>query len=438
MSTTRSLSLGFCILLWSGLANASAPSQFGHGARSSALAQADIADPDATAAIAQNVALAAQPGLRLRVGYALGALDLRIDQRRAPVADVSGLDIAAQLGYRLPASFRLGVGIGAHLPDRQIASIGFRPGSEPQFVRYESSLQRATFDFAIALRRGPLALGAGATFAIAMGGSGTSFQLAQDARGTYASASTDITLPYRAAPLLGAYWDFGRGSLGISYRGALAVGVLVESDIRIALKDSPLNGTTHVSVTGQSGWDPARFAFGAQFRLPAGLSVLSSLEWQGFHAAPPPVADVTLDVALGTSPGRKEVSFVLPRFRDILVPRVGLEWIGKTGKPGGRRENGDQAIRYAARAGYSYSPSPVPPQRGFTSYADAASHTLAFGFGIGIGRHWGADLRADLAGQLSLLAARHEEKASAALPYASYDISGRVIHGALSLEGAFE
>ena len=417
---------------------ASAPGLFGHGARSAALGQADIADADATTAPQQNAALVAETGQRARLGYTYGLVDLRINDRRAPVADVSGIDIGAQLGFRLPASFSAGLGFAAHLPDHQIANIGFRPGTEPQFVRYEAVLQRASFDFAFALRRGPIALGAGAAFAVDMGGAGTSFQLAQDGRGTYADASSDITLAWRVAPLLGLSVDLGRVALGLSYRGALAVGVLVQSDVRIALTDNPLNGTTHVSVAGASGWEPARFAWGGRVRVVSGLSVLGSLSWEGYHAAPPPVANVTLDVALGTSPGRKEVSFVLPRFRDVIAPRMGLEWVGRQGKPGAKRKPGDTALRYAARAGYSFLPSPVPPQLGFTSYADASSHTLALGFGLGLGRYWGVDLRLDLAAQLLLLTERAEQKASNALPNAYYVVSGRVFHGTLSLEGAFE
>lgn len=428
---------GAFVVASSSLAFGSAPAHFGHGARSEALSRADVADADATSAPVQNAALAAEPGLRVRLGYAYGFMDLRIDDRRASVADVSGVDFAAQLGLRLPASFSAGFALAAHLPDGQIAKIGFRPGTEPQFVRYESVLQRATFDLALALRRGPFSIGGGASFSLDMGGAGTSFELGQDARGTYADAASDITLPYRVAPLVGLAVDLGRASLGASYRGALAVGLSVESDIRIALAENPLNGTTHVSVRGSSGWDPARLSFGGRLRVVSGLSAYGAVEWQGYRAAPPPVADVSLDVALGTSPGRKEVTFVLPRFRDVLAPRLGLEWVCHAGKPGGPREEGDRKIRWAARVGYSFLPSPVPPQTGFTSYADASSHTIGAGFGLGLGRHWGVDLRVDLSAQASILEPRKEQKSSAALPNASYTVSGRSFRGALSFEGAF-
>lgn len=419
-------------------AGATAPAHFGSGARSAALARADVADADPTSAPVQNAALAAAPGMRLRIGYGYGAMDLRIDGRRAPIAAASGIDLAAQVGGKLSPSFSAGLALGAYLPDAHLAAIAFRPGTEPQFFRYEAPLQRASFDLVGALRYRSLALGAGASFALDMGGGGTRFDLGGDAQGTYADAAADVALAYRAAPILGLSLDLGRVALGASFRGPLAVGVSVASDVTIALAENPLNGTTAVRVTGASGYDPARLLFGGRVKVFRGLSISGALEWQGYRAAPPPVADVTLDVRLGTSPGRKEVRFVLPRFRDVLAPRLGIEWVGSHGAPGGARARGDRAMRWAVRAGYVLAPSPLPPQTGFTSYADATRHGISLGGGAGLGRFWGVDLRLDAAGGLAVLVPRTEQKKSDALPFAHYEVSGRTWYGSLSLEGGFQ
>jgi len=432
------VALGAWILLCEKPAEATAPAVFGHGARSEALARADVADADVTSAPVQNAAFAAAPGFRFRLGYGHGFMGLRVDDQDAGVADVGGVDLATQMGFRLPASFAVGFALNAHFPDTQIAKLSFRPGTEPQFVRYESVLQRATIDLALAVQRKPFSFGIGASLALDMGGAGTRFDLGQDAQGTYADAATDLSLTYRAAPIVGLAFDLGRVALGASFRGAVAVDLAVASDVRIALAENPLNGTTAVRVRGVSGYDPARLAVGARFKVFGGLALAGAIEWQGYHAAPPPVADVTLDVNLGTSPGRKEVSFVLPRFRDVLAPRIGLEWAGKHGRPGDERAEGDQAMRWAARAGYVLSPSPVPPQTGFTSYADATSHAFSLGGGVGFGRYWGADLRADLAAQAAFLEARAEQKKSLALPNASYLVSGQIFHFSFSVEAAFQ
>jgi hypothetical protein len=431
------LSAGLLVIALARAAFATAPAHFGSGARSAALARADVADADATSAPVQNAALAAAPGMRLRLGYGYGAMDLRIDGRRAPILPASGLDLGAQVGVKLSPSLSAGLALGAHLPDAHLAEIAFRPGTEPQFFRYEAPLQRAAFDVVGALRYRAVALGAGASFALDMGGGGTRFDLGGDAQGTYADAAADVALEYRAAPIVGLSVDLGRVALGASLRGPLAVGVSVSSDVTISLADNPLNGTTAVRVTGASGYDPARLILGGRVKVIRGLSISGALEWQGYSAAPPPVADVTLDVRLGTSPGRKEVRFVLPRFRDVLAPRLGVEWVGARGAPGGERAARDGALRWALRAGYVLAPSPVPPQTGFTSYADASRHGISMGGGVGFGRFWGVDLRLDAAGQLSVLAPRTEQKQIDALPFARYEVSGRTWYGALSFEGGF-
>jgi len=437
MSTLAKIFFAFPILTLAASAHADSGTFFGPAPRSMALMRADIAETDATTAPIQNAALTATAGTRFRLGYVHGLLDLRISGQKAPVRNVAGVDAGAQMGFRLPRGFIAGFALSAHLPNSGLAQIGFRPGTEPQFFRYESVLQRAAFNMTVAARKGPFSIGLGTAFSLAMGGSGTSFALGQDAQGSYADAASDISLDYQVAPIVGLSLDLGRLALGATYRGALAVGLLVDSDIRISLAENPLNGTTAITVRGSSGYDPARFAFGGKFLIHQRFAVFGALELERHSAAPPPVADVKLDVNLGVSPGRTEVEFVGPRFRDILIPRLGIEWSSARGQPGSVRKKGDQRLRWAIRAGYAFEPSPVPPQNGFTSYADAASHALALGAGIGLGRAWGVDLRLDVATRASFLVPRMERKPSPALPYAAYEVSGQTFVGTLALEGAF-
>lgn len=418
-------------------AHADTSTLFGNGARTTSLMRADVAAADVTSAPTQNPAFAAAPGARFRIGYMHGFFNLLINDENAPVRPVSGVDAAMQLGFRAPRGVTLGLALSAHLPNAAIAQIGFRPGTEPQFFRYESVLQRAAFDMVVAGHKGPVGIGIGAAFALDMGGPGTSFNLAQDAQGTYADAASDIRLVYRVAPLAGLSVDLGRVAFGAMVRGALTVGLAVDSDIRITLNENPLNGTTSIAVRGASGYEPARATIGTKIVAHRQLALFAALEYQRYRDAPAPIANVTLDVRLGTSPGRTEVEFVAPRFRDILIPRVGLEWSSATGHLSDVRKPGDQRWRWAARAGYALESSPVPPQTGFTTYADATSHAFAVGGGVGIGRFWGVDLRFDLAGRVSFLTPREERKASTALPYAHYTVSGNTFVGAISMEGAF-
>ncbi len=408
-------------------ARADAQGLFGDGARSAGLGRADLAGAAPSDAPRQNAALAAEPGIRLRFGYGYAGMRLTLDGRDAVVERASGVDLAAQLGARLSEAFSVGAALSLHLPDQHLALVGFRPATEPQFVLYEAPLQRTSVDLVAALRYRALSIGGGLSAGLSVSGDGTRFDLGQDARGSFADAALDVSLPYRFAPIAGLRLDLGRVQLGASLRGALAVDLRLDSEVRIRLRNNPLNGSTTVQVSGPSGWDPTTITLGARVALGLGLSAIGALEYAVYSAAPAPIADVRVDVNLGTTPGQREARFPAPRFRDTISPRLGLELA---------RPLGDRGRALTARLGYALAPSPVPAQTSFTSYADATRHQLALGGGYRFGRFFGVDLSADLAFQLHLFAPRVEEK-SPVLPFARYEVGGRILHGAATIEAAW-
>lgn len=405
----------------------------------------DVADGDPMAAPHLCAALAAEPGLRLSLGYDYAALNLAIDHRPAPVPNASGVDLGAQYGLALARDAALGFTIVGHVPDRSIARVAFRPATEPQFVRYEAGLGRTTLDLVTAVRWRFLSLGGGVAGALDVGGGGTRFVLGQDASGTYADASTDVELPYRLAPIAGARVDLGPVAVAASFRGALAVDLDLVSDDRIALTDNPLNGTTRVVVRGSSGYDPATVTLGTRVTLGAGVSAHLAFEYAAWSAAPPPVADVDVAVNLKTSPPTRDVTFVEPRFRDTISPHLGIELLRSDDDSHARpvqglfgdAPRGVDDWRFALRAGWTVSPSPVPRQTGLTSYADATRHALAFGSALRLGRAAGVDVAVAMAGQLHVLVAREEAKPNLALPYARYTVSGNALFGSFALEGTW-
>jgi len=406
-------------------ASATSSMLFGFGARSTALSQSDLADPASVTGAITSPAALADPGTRLMIGYGHGFTSLTFNGAGAGVRDIGGTDIAFQVGGRAWGAI-LGGGLSLHLPDRSLMSIGFVPGSEPQFVRFEPTAHRVEADMAVAVKLDRFALGAGVSTLVNAGGDGVAFRLAQDGGGTYADGKADVTLPYHFAPIASASVDLGPAAIAMRYRGSLSLDLDLATRADIDVTGNPLNGTTLVRASGASGYVPATLDFGARWSVGKWMKAMASLQYARWSAAPSPAADLRMDVGLGMTPGILEGSFANPRYRDTLSPRIGLELM-----PLQKRE------QLALRAGYMLSPSPVPQPSGFATPADAAMHGLSLGAGWDFGRVWGVQLRADAAATLMLLPERAFDKPHELLPFAHYTAGGHIVHTALSLEGAW-
>lgn len=424
-------------------ARAAAPDTFGFGPRSQALQQSDVAGAgDPIVAAQRNPALAAAPGVHVRLGYSYARLGLTIDGRETGLPEARGLELGAHAGGRLHELVDAGLALAAFVPDQSLARLSFVPATEPTFVRYGPSLGRASFDLVAALRVGPLALGGGVSVGLGVDGAGASFDLGASPGsagspgsegGQRADGAVDLSLPYRLAPLVGAKLTLEPVALALAVRGSMGTDLSLPSDVDIALGGTPLDGTTRVVVRGVSGFDPLRVTLGARGRLvrAAALDLVlhAALEYAAYHEAPSPAAEVDLDVALGTVPSERVARYGAPRLRDTLTPRLGLE----LAFPGGSRDPFERA-RVALRAGWAFSPSPVPPQRGLTSYADAERHQVGLGVGVGLGAVFGAKLALSAAGQVHALVPRVEQKDDPSLTYARFTVDGLVGQGSAALE----
>ncbi|MEZ4301953.1 MAG: hypothetical protein R3B70_43875 [Polyangiaceae bacterium] len=427
------------IALASPRASATPGTTFGAGPRDESLVRSAVAEGDTTDAATENPAFAAAEGTHIRVGYGAAAPYLRVNGIDARVAPILGFDTATHTGRHLLPALWAGVGFALHLPGARVARISFRPATEPQFIFYEAEQQRLSFDLAAALRYGPISVGGGASVALGVGGPGVSIDVAQDAAGPRATGATDISLGYRLAPLAGVVAHFGRLQLGASFRGELAVDLSLQTVVKVALDGNPINGVTTVVVSGASGYEPPRVNLGARVLVLRGLRAFAALELSAYSAAPAPVADVSIDVDLSSKPALKEGRFVEPRFRDTLAPKVGVEWrypsLPLPPTFFGETVRAADPWKVAVRAGYAFAPSPVPPQRGFTSYADSSRHTAAIGAAYHLGDVLGVDLSLSIAAQLHVLETRREQKSLLSLPFAEYQVNGEMIRGSLALEG---
>lgn len=406
-------------------ASATSETLFGFGARDTSLAQSDVADASASDAPYVNPAAASEPGTRISVGRSHGFSRLTIDGEDAGLRDIAGTDVSLQVGTRLGEATTLGGGLALHLPDRSLARIAFAPGTEPSFVRFEPAAQRTTADFAVALRYAWLSLGLGASVLVSAEGR-IDFLLGQDGNGTYADGDTDLSLPYAVAPTAGIAADFGFVGVGFRYRGAQSLELDLATRADVAVQGNPLNGSTVVSVSGYNGYVPATLDMGVAWGPWPELLLLGSVQLARWSRAPSPIANLSMDVDLGLTPGQREGRFVRPAYRDTLSPRVGIEV-----NPGGLG-----SILHL-RGGYAYTPSPVPEQSGLASPADAATHAIAAGAGCNAGVLWGVEVSIDAAAQLLLLQNRHFDKGSDTLPFSQYEAGGKVWFGSVGLEATW-
>jgi hypothetical protein len=430
-------------------AHATSASLLGFGARNTALAQSNVADADASSSATVNPAFAWGPGVRLLVGYGYGLVRLTVNGRDAHVPDVSGTDLGVQIGAALDASgaVSLGGALALHVPDPYQALVFFPQPTEIQFPLYDAGPQHTTADFALAFRYHALSVGGGASVLSGTGGTGANFHLAQDANGDYADSRTGIDLPYGVAPSAGAALNLGKFAVAARLRGAQSIGLTLPSDALIQVPGNPLNGTTVILAEGDTGYDPLTVDLGARFDVTPSVRVFGDLQYARWSAAPSPGASVLLRLHLDVEPAEVMARFVDPRFRDTLSPRLGVEVRALEMPPGALGESENQTgttsserrpARLTLRAGWSVSPSPIPQQTGFTSFADATRHDFALGAGYNFGRVWGVKLHADLALALHVLLTRDFDKPDDALPNAHYSAGGRIYDAALSLGAAFE
>lgn len=424
-------------------ARATSASLFGFGARNTALAQSNVADADASTSAFVNPAFAWRPGVRVLAGYGYGRVRLTLDGRDAEVRDASGTDLGLQIGAALQrdGAVALGGSLTLHVPDPYQALIYFPKPTEVQFPLYDSGPQHTTVDLALALRVRALYAGAGVSVLAGTGGSGASFRLSQDANGDYADSRTGVDLPYQVAPVAGVALDLGRLAVAARLRGAQYLRLSLPSDAVIELPGNPLNGTIQILAEGDAGYDPLTADFGARFDITHSVRVFGDVQYARWSAAPPPNAGVLLRLHLNVEPAEVIARFVDPRFRDTLSPRLGVEVraLERAGSaPGASSRGGRPAARLTLRAGWSVSPSPVPRQTGFTSFADATRHDFALGAGYDFGRVWGVALHADLALALHVLLTRNFDKPNGALPNAHYSAGGRIYDAAVSLGAAFQ
>ena len=420
-------------VLAAGAARANPVDAFGFGARAAAMAGAQTAAADDSGAGYYNPAiLATSDAIRVDLGYqiAMPRLWLRdIDIHSTPSrGSVAGLVLPGRVGRT-----RLALGASLFLPDQQITRTRTLPAQQPRFVMYDNRPQRLFLaaNLAAQLTR-RLFVGAGISYM-----SSTRGQVLLQGRVGFPdvddsslSLAIDVdleTIRYGHVGLL--YQALPWLDLGLSYRGGFKLVVDQVFDVRgdvgaDGIEPIVRDGYFRLHTISQDLFQPAQLSAGAHARITPDWALAIDVVWQRWSAFENPAARIDIDLDIGDLDDLIDIPeprpLPAPGFRDIVVPRLGIEW--RVAHTPGRD--------WLVRGGYAYEPSPVPVQIGESNFVDGDKHTVSAGLGLTL-RDWSRiflrPLSLDAFVAFTWLAPRAHPKISPADPVGAYRAGGYVV-----------
>jgi len=417
---------------------------FGFGSRGAAMGGALAADvADESANYYNPAGLARAKGLGIGLGYfrADHALSMNgADNGVDPVKGLSGGLVAPGKVLGVPFAF----GLGVHLPDDRVSRVRALRQEQPRWELYDNRNQRLWLAANVALSPWEwLQIGGGLSFMsstrgrLDIGGYANLFRT----EASQLRHEVDADLTAIRYPQAGARVKVGeRLAFGLVYRGEFSLRLDLQATVQGDL--SRLTQALYVlSTSSVNAFLPQQAVLGASARPLDALTVNLDLTWMNWSAYVPPVAsvDVTIDIPppsggwpLGitppTPPGRLVV--VPISMKDTLVPHLGVEW----------HPVRSDAWELAARGGYEYARSPIPPQSGLTNYVDRDRHMVSVGAGVVLKRPLDGALREarlDAHGQLHVLPGALTRKDDPADFVGDYVAGGHVVSIGATLGAGF-
>jgi hypothetical protein len=402
--------------------------------RSRALGGALTAAPrDGEAAYFNPAAGAFARDFALGVDYDVARLDLRIDGERVDAYGPHGLGVTMLVPRRLGARVSVAMASALHLPGVGVARLLFTPPAAARFALLDNRANRLAVYVGAGLRWGEhLAFGAGLHFLAA---AGTDARFDIGGRGEDANVPTarvDARLPLRASPVASVLVRPARDwALGLTWRGPIGL----DFDIRIAADvDLPsiANGAVDITMLALDYYTPSQLALGAAWGGGARpLLVAADVTWVHWSPLDRLLADLTVNVNLDTRPPILASPVPAPGLHDTVEARLGAQWSGTFGAT---------ESRWSVRAGYGLMPTPVRPQTGLTSIADATRHAVTVGGGIDLAELYpllDRPLSIDVAFGAQVLQRRLTVKEDPTGPFRSYRQDGVVWHGSVGLTVRF-
>lgn len=422
----RWLVAGACLLCGLSRTHANPLDAYGFGGRGPALAGAVGALVEDAAAAFYNpagLALGTQP--TFLVGYGAAIPRLTFDGRAAPAEAARGVSLGLAIPRTL-GSTTLAFGAALYFPDQRLVRIRAQPATEPRFSQYDNRVHRLAVHPALGFRPWPwLSIGAGLSILADAKGAGTDLDVtlnldrAQDPTAQRASASLDVQLPTRIAPVVGVWARLHeRLRASLVWRGSISLDVAL--DTRVKIDAGLLRGLALTGLSSSDYYTPHTLAFGLAFDVTKSIVLSAEATWYRWSAAPSPVPLIRAALDLGLPIDIVNVSVPSAAYQpwDIVVARLGAE-----GRLRPRKH-----LELAWRAGFAYEPTPLPRQTGLTSLADNDKVVFTAGFGLSLedlGGYVAGPLRVDVYLQSHVMRDRAHPKALA-LPTPSFVSRGEL------------
>lgn len=362
-----------------GTAQANPADVIGLGARAISMGGAQVATvEDSTAGYYNPALLASFDDIRIDVGYQMAVPRVGANGETFAVDRSAGLSTGIAVPGKLLGK-RLAIGATLFLPDQQITRSRTLPAERPRFLAYDNRPQRLLMAATAAVELVPgLQVGAGVAYMASTNGTVELEGLVGFPNPAVSSLdlSIDVDVKTIRYPHAGIAWRVtDRLVLGASYRGAFRLVIDQTVKVRgdLGTPDAVVveDGRLDLRSASEDLFQPMQITVGGALQVTRCLLVALDVAYQRWSVYDNPSAKIELELDIGQfndlvmiPPPR---TFEPPDLRDIVVPRLGVEW---------KRD------QWTARGGYVFEPAVSPEQRGESNFLDNHKHTLALGGGV--------------------------------------------------------
>jgi len=358
-------------LLAAPTARANPSEMIGFGTHGIGMGNAMVASTDVLTAPVYNPAggVLGDGSYVLGAGYTYNGLRIDVNDQDPGTLNPHGFYFAGMIPFDLGrAHFAFGMNI--YMPDQFILRAHSVPPTTPRLVMWDNRPHRVVADVTMSARITEwLSIGAGVSLLGGIKGREIVFTLDADPAATRADATIVVDFPILITPLIGVIVQpIPELRLGARFRDEEGLDVVVNVLADISVPGTAVDGNVLLNIVGPSGYTPRELTFGGSYDL-GNLTLSAEVGWLQWSRVTQVAAGIAVEADLGVDVPTGTFVEPPPNFRNTWVPRVGAEYGFDI----------DAHRRLTARAGYYYSPTPVPAQTGETNFADGNRHVVSVG-----------------------------------------------------------